>query len=457
MINATGDSQNFAEIKTQIPDITDHFLEVITCILMTPKKGDPRDDERFMLEATNALEAAGESWREVYDHQVEGTKSTGKVRRVRPCQWGVPSIIWGLSGIGKSERIEEVAEGLNLPFAELFPSQHTPEDFSGTKMPDGAGRMVTVCTLPGIEELRNAGDGVIFLDEASGAVPATQAAMLEFVNRGRVGDIRLPLGVRRILAANPPEYAASGSALESPMANRLAHFKVNPPGNESWAHHILYEELAPKIDLTLCKMRLLQGWTNAWSQTVSEGANFVRTRDPRVLHAQPLPSSPLSGYAWPSQRSWVLGLRGMATARALSMPDIIGEMMFEACVGRGVATEFLSWQRNADLPSPETVLNEGWKVNTDRLDITTAVIDSVASYTIGIRDMRERAEVGTRAWQFLGQVVKAQMPDLVVNASKLLLRNGLGRESKHATADLRKSLEPVLTALQHGRLLNYLS
>src|SRR5271155_4967033 len=80
------------------------------------------------------------------------------------CRWGLPLILWGDIGIGKSERIETAATFLNLLCETILPSTCAPEDFSGIPMGDGKGGGQRVCMMKGVREICDIKEGVVFID-----------------------------------------------------------------------------------------------------------------------------------------------------------------------------------------------------------------------------------------------------------------------------------------------------
>jgi MoxR-like ATPase len=145
------------------------------------------------------------------------------------CTWGIPILIWGAPGIGKSGRISYISLCLGLPPEVTYPATNQPENVSGALIPDGQGSGTIFPLLAGVKRLIQNKQGVWIIDELSCARPAVQAAFLGAVYERRVGEEKLPGGIRIIAAANPPEEAAGGWELEPPMANRFCHIYMKPP------------------------------------------------------------------------------------------------------------------------------------------------------------------------------------------------------------------------------------
>src|ERR1700722_4093493 len=136
-------------------------------------------------------------------------------------QAGVPVLLWGSPGTGKTSVVRALGESLGWPTEVVIGSIREPADFAGLPVViDGTVQMAPPLWA---RRLAAAGHGLLFLDELTTAPPAVQAAMLRVVLERVVGDLALPDGVRVVAAANPPEEAADGWELAPPLANRLVH------------------------------------------------------------------------------------------------------------------------------------------------------------------------------------------------------------------------------------------
>jgi len=105
---------------------------------------------------------------------------------------GVPVLLWGSPGTGKTSAVVALGEGLGWPVETVTGSIREPSDFAGLPVViDGSVRL----SPPGwATRLCEAGEGLLFLDELTTAPPAVQAAMLRVVLERVVGDTRLPPG-----------------------------------------------------------------------------------------------------------------------------------------------------------------------------------------------------------------------------------------------------------------------
>ncbi len=138
---------------------------------------------------------------------------------------GVPVLLWGAPGIGKSSFIESLAQD-DYPVLTLIASLHEPTDFSG--LPVAVDGKMRFLPPDWVESFERSQKGLLFLDEISTAPPAVQAALLRLVLERRVGQYELPKGVAIVAAANPVEEAAGGWELAPPLVNRFTHLFIKP-------------------------------------------------------------------------------------------------------------------------------------------------------------------------------------------------------------------------------------
>jgi hypothetical protein len=342
------------------------------------------------------------------------------------CRYGLKSIFWGLSGIGKSDQVKQAAARVNLECDVITPGQKKPEDFDGVIMPDGKGGAVVVCMLYAVRKMNALGEGVIFLDELSCAMPAVQGAMLTFINDGIVGDTHLAPGVRILCAANPPEASAGGFELEAPMSNRLAHWWMEPPSGRKWGNWLFYGGVGEVKPIQQAQAKLMAGWRKTWPIMQGLGAGFAE-RNSGSLHKQPAPDHPQAGFCWPSPRTWTWALRAAATVRALELPNELEDLFIESCVGEGAMQEFAEYRAEADLPDPKDVLINGWKIQPARLDKCYAIYNSIVAYTCSVEDKSERFRMAELAWKRIDEAVKKEkLADLVGKPARMLIRAKLG-------------------------------
>jgi len=391
------------------------------------------------------------------------------------CIWGLPVNIEGLSGIGKSERIQAAGAAVGLNVQTVYPATKQPEDFTGAPFATPNG-VVIECILPQARKLLDTGYGVLFIDEISCARPAVQAALLSVVNERRVGDHILPPKVRVVTAMNPPEYAAGGFGLEPPLANRLAHVAYRAPSADEWIDWLLGNAQLRVEAVLKGEQRVTNSWPDEWPEVRGQLVGFMK-RKPSLIHQQPKPDDADSGGAWPSHRTWNWAGRAKATAACL-YPDLPvtdpsdenqmkaaearkalrGELereLVQACVGQGVMKEWLTWLRECDLPKPLEMLTNGWTPNPQRLDITAAALTSMVTYLTGRPNRKEQLKLAPAAWDILGRCMDKKISDMAVKSSAALVKHNVYFDSTDATPELKKVSEEVVYRLGQKGLSKY--
>ncbi len=268
--------------------------------------------------------------------------------------WGIPVLLWGRPGSGKSSFVESLSrEG--FPVFTLIASLHDPTDFGG--FPAMEGERMRFLPPQWIEVFEEPQQGILFLDEITTAPPAVQAALLRLVLERRIGAYALPPAVRVVAAANPPDTTSIAWELSPPLANRFVHLSWDIPA-ELYVKALQAGFHAPdflKVDLTEHEKR-----KPFWQGVLS---GFLR-RAPQHLYTSAAPSE----YAYATPRSWDFAVALMTTCDLFQMApgpnrtptaeakDIFFRLMAGA-VGSAAATAFMEFVKNLRLPDPEAVLD----------------------------------------------------------------------------------------------------
>ena len=320
-------------------------------------------------------------------------------------QAGVPVLLWGSPGTGKTSIVRALGESLRWPTEVVIGSIREPADFAGLPVViDGSVQMAPPLWA---RRLAAADHGLLFLDELTTAPPAVQAAMLRVVLERVVGDLTLPEGVRVVAAANPPEEAADGWQLSPPLANRLVHL--------DWP--VDAKSVSRGIALGFPRPTLFDGRTPSDAQAVAARAavgGFLEVRPALVLDVPTVAEQ--AGRGWPSPRSWEAVARLVATCDAVGASEDARTLLVLGAVGDGAGIEFLSWFANMDLPDPEVVLADpdGFEL-PERSDRAFAVLSAVAAVAVSRGD----AESWSAAWRVVERVAD-QAPDVAALAARSL-------------------------------------
>jgi len=263
---------------------------------------------------------------------------------------GRVGLLWGPPGIGKTALVRALAAKHNLPLYILIPSTMDPTDVNGLPalkeivLPNGEKATITENTLQyWSEALLRDGKGILFFDEASTAVPATQAALLSVLQGRLVGRHTLSDEIWMVAAANNADDAADGWELAPPMANRFFHIEYTMDNND-----------------------FLEGMTVGWNKDnitgreLDERAKIVSFLQsyPTLISKMPKNSAE-AGKAWPSPRTW--------DALADTLPYLDDKssrsLAIKGAVGDAAAQQFLEFERSLDLPSYDEVMGAPEKLD----------------------------------------------------------------------------------------------
>jgi len=368
------------------------------------------------------------------------------------CRMGLPTMIWGPPGAGKSRRIDQAAAELDLHLETIYPSTKMPEDFNDLPVVIQE-RLMTACMMTQVNTLNLHKKGVLFVDETSLAVPAVQGAMLPMVLDRKVGSTVIHPQIRPLLAGNPPKYAAGGWGLSAPFANRMLHFYVQRPTREALIKYVISMGTSNKISLSNATEKLVAAWPKEWAVAKSHWAGFIRVCTDQAFGIDPDPENVQSGYCWPSPRSWEMAIRACATARCLDKREALIHLMIEAAVGEGAAAEFIEYLSKADLPDPMDVLLKGWKVDTKRLDRSMAVATGFTALVVGTREKNEQVKLAIGAWHRYNEYVKEGLTDIVMDHMDSLIREGLNTD--HANVALKEAAGEVIYAIGKTPAMRY--
>ncbi|MFE3624642.1 AAA family ATPase [Streptomyces sp. NPDC059159] len=322
---------------------------------------------------------------------------------------GVPVVLWGSPGTGKTSAVVALAEALGWPAEVVVGSIREPSDFAGLPVVE-AGK-VSLAAPAWARRLADAGHGLLFLDELTTAPPAVQAAMLRIVLERVVGDIALPRQVRVVAAANPPGEAADGWDLAPPLANRLVHL--------DWvvdAKQVAQGMAAgfPQPSFLLPDEPVGESFRAVAKTSV---AGFLQARPELVLQVPTGVTAASRG--WPSPRSWesVAILLGACQA-AKASPEVL-EALVVGAVGEGPGIEFLSWLADSDLPDPEAVLEAPDEFALpSRSDRAFAVLTAVVALAVARGDEAS----WSAAWIVVGKAAETA-PDVAALVARKLASN----------------------------------
>ena len=284
---------------------------------------------------------------------------------------GIPVLLWGDPGTGKTHTIEAFARRVGWRTVSVIASIHDPTDFAGLPVRTDAG---VVFEPPAWARGTAESEGVslVFFDEVNTATPATQNALMRVVLEGRVGDLDLGERVRFAAAANPPSQNSAAWDLSAPLANRFAHLEW-PVSFEDWKAGYLGGWPDPEpLDID-------PGTVDAYTKELVKlfQVSFLATRPVLVCE---VPDNGAAPKGWPSPRSWERLADCLALADTAEVSDEVRLLVASALVGDGAAAEYLAYLRNLDLPDPKELLEHPAKFGElRRSDQQLAALEAVVA------------------------------------------------------------------------------
>jgi hypothetical protein len=240
---------------------------------------------------------------------------------------GIPVLVTGHSGIGKTQVTDLYAHNDVGGYMELRTSQMDPSDIKGIPYLDGGiSRWASPDFLP--YEDRDGKYGVLCLEEILDGTQEVNASTQSLVLERRVGDYRLPDGWQIIALGNRKEHGGINRGLSVPQKTRYAHIEA-------------IMELGAD---TQAKDGLLP--------------HFIRSGvDPIVISflkfhpdmAFKMPETGAAEWAYPNPRAWerVSGVRKKDPSKSMRFN------LYASLVGEGAAVAFASHEDVAvDVPDP---------------------------------------------------------------------------------------------------------
>jgi hypothetical protein len=233
-----------------------------------------------------------------------------------------------------------------------------------------------------------------------------------------------------LAGANPPDRAADGWEISPPLANRFCHLDYAPTTDE-WLEGMTSGWTAPPAS------RAVAADTARLVAVTATVTGFIRTR-PDLLHVFPR-TAEATGGPWPSRRVWDMLARSLAHVR--DDDHAAAQAITFGLVGEGVGVEYLTWREQADLPDPQSVIDDPGIVAWDeRPDRVWAVLAGV----VGWATARGTVEAWRAAWGPLLAAAEHGAPDVAAAAARLL---GRARPANATVpASVRRSFAPILAA-----------
>jgi hypothetical protein len=261
---------------------------------------------------------------------------------------GMPVMLQGNHGIGKSQVAYQIAEDLGLPVVEKRASQLTEGDLLGMPSPDAVevngieattmrpfSWLIRACTEPVL----------LFLDEVDRATLEVRQGLFELGDSRKIADWRLHPGTLIMAAVNGGNRAGAASYQVNEM---------DPAEADRWATW----EVQPSVEDWL-------SWARGRGKIAEIICDFI-AKNPEHLEFQPGQGGFEPGKVYPSRRSWARFHEVLAFAGCISEPKEHLDMLYvtgTGFVGAEAAVSFKDFvARYEFLLTPEDILDRNqWK------------------------------------------------------------------------------------------------
>lgn len=363
--------------------------------------------------------------------------------------WGLPILLWGEPGTGKTAFLKIAAERTGLPYERLSPAERGECAFGVTPVPGADGWLDYPAPI-WAKKFATAGGGLIFLDEISTSPPALQAPLLGLVQLRTIGSYTLPKRTRVIAAANEVRDAAGGWDLAPALANRFGHFDFEGLGSSEWSVGLMsgfadVDDGQTTMNAEVEEKRVMDAWPGAIAAAYGIVSGFIKRR-PELLHKRPSNASANASKTWPSRRTWEYAAVALASARVHGLNEIDTDTLMAAFIGLPVVREFATWRSNLDLPDAADVLDGkvNWKHDGRRLDRTLVVLGAMAAL-VAPEKAEKKKERGNACWSVIGTVLK-DAADCAIPAARVLIAAKMVVPNQYpAYTDVGYKLLPILS------------
>ncbi|MEM2973004.1 MAG: hypothetical protein QXS50_02500, partial [Candidatus Caldarchaeum sp.] len=284
---------------------------------------------------------------------------------------------------------------------------------------------------------------VVFLDEVNTAGRAVLAACLKLVDERRVGNFPLPPEVRVVLAVNPAE-ANGGVDLTPAMANRVAHIPNFHIPEDVWFSGLESGTFAAPDPIRLPTEDELLPFIRKHGASI---AAYLR-HDPEHIESYP-DDPPARCKAWPSRRTWTLGVRAMATAEWLGYGQDVQEAALGALVGTVAADAYADWAEVQTAINVEEYFQHPDTAELpDRDDLLFPTLDRIAAEAVA----RGTQEALDAACEVLVRVATSGRPGVGAAAMRSIASHVV-EHKELLSGTVRSAIQvfrPVIAQMQQG-------
>jgi hypothetical protein len=262
----------------------------------------------------------------------------------------IPVALWGDTGVGKTEVIEQIGRQLGIPTMTAIAQITTPVDWMGLPHIETLdGKKYTRFSQPlHLPQPEIHGErGIFFFDELPNATKAVQAAIQSLLTRGEYNGYLWPPGWKQVVAGNQLSHRANTYEMPRPVANRLMHLYVGYDV-DTWLEWAAGSEDTSLRTTERSFPSINDLYEPGEARTHSLVRAFLRSNS-AVFKSQESDSHE----AFATPRTW----HYVSHVLKLSLPEDLQMIMFQGLVGPGPAAEFITYLKDtAILPDPRELL-----------------------------------------------------------------------------------------------------
>ena len=223
-------------------------------------------------------------------------------------------MIFGPSGVGKSQVVAQVAAALNLPMVDIRLSQMDAVDGRGVpSVKNGFTVWNPVKFFP------DSDTGILFFDEVTSAPPSVQTLAYQAMLDRKIGETEIPEGWMVLAAGNLQSDRGITHTLAAPLINRMFVTTVTPHLDD-WRIHAAMNDVDSRV------------------------IAFLGLRAD-LLHKF-LPTEYVSGKQFPTPRGW---FRVSDVVKRMGMlPEQIAHKMIVGSVGDEAGIAFIGFLQDSE-------------------------------------------------------------------------------------------------------------
>lgn len=284
---------------------------------------------------------------------------------------------------------------------------------------------------------------IIFFDELTCVPELTQAALLQPIGERRCKNIQLPPGLMMCAVGNDPKVAAAGVELPPPMVSRLVwlEWQLDPNfwldgfiDGLKWEDHQWFTILP-----------------DDWKEWIPPAAGQIGAflkHEPVLFSRFPRDNHVLQRQPYPCQRTWQFAAETLAALMSVEASESEIAAVLGGCVGEGVASQYMTWQQEMDLPDPQEAFRnalEAWSRGAKFEFPTLDRSDKVLSFCSAIAGTARHCDLSQpHVWEtavaYLSEIGKNFGRDIAVPALKQVL-NDMPKGAKAPPIFVREYME----------------